>query len=139
MSAVRDIGQMRENGWQPENVGYLAELTTRRSGRTLQGVNPLEIPLEILTRAGHPRRRSAIAVLSACRGMEVLIARAGHPRRFTELINVCRECVATEHERRLCACIECPIWPYRMGKNPHHPRRGKAPEEALAAIRAGAA
>jgi hypothetical protein len=30
-------------------------------------------------------------------------------------------------EVRRCAIIDCPLWPYRMGKNPHNPKRGANP------------
>ena len=32
-------------------------------------------------------------------------------------------------EVRRCAIIDCPVWPYRMGKNPHNPQRGRNPFE----------
>jgi hypothetical protein len=30
-------------------------------------------------------------------------------------------------ETRRCTTIHCPFWPYRMGTNPHNPRRGVNP------------
>ena len=30
-------------------------------------------------------------------------------------------------EVRRCATVDCPFWPYRMGRNPHNPRRGERP------------
>ncbi|MCB9989974.1 MAG: hypothetical protein H6867_01180 [Rhodospirillales bacterium] len=36
----------------------------------------------------------------------------------------CLDCCAQQHsEVRLCHISGCPLWPYRMGKNPFHGRR----------------
>jgi len=36
----------------------------------------------------------------------------------------CLDCCAHQHsEVRLCECTSCPLWPYRMGKNPFHGRK----------------
>lgn len=41
----------------------------------------------------------------------------------------CLDCCGQQHlEVRLCQCTSCPLWPYRMGKNPFHER--KMTEEA---------
>ena len=35
----------------------------------------------------------------------------------------CLDCCAGQHcEVRKCHIKECPLWPYRMGKNPYHSR-----------------
>lgn len=35
----------------------------------------------------------------------------------------CLDCCAGQHcEVRLCHIKDCPLWPYRMGKNPFHLR-----------------
>jgi hypothetical protein len=36
-------------------------------------------------------------------------------------------CAENAAEVRRCAIINCPLWPYRMGRNPHNPKRGKLP------------
>lgn len=38
-------------------------------------------------------------------------------------------------EVRLCATIKCPLWPYRMGKNPFHKRTMTDEQKAEAAKR----
>ncbi|MEZ5902559.1 MAG: hypothetical protein R3D88_04510 [Alphaproteobacteria bacterium] len=36
----------------------------------------------------------------------------------------CLDCCAGQHsEVRICHITACPLWPYRMGKNPFHERR----------------
>lgn len=50
----------------------------------------------------------------------------GHVKK--PLLKVFREkcldcCVYKPSEVRLCACKKCPLWPYRMGKNPFHDRK----------------
>lgn len=49
----------------------------------------------------------------------------GHSKK--PLLKVIREkcmdcCVGQPSEVRLCHLTECPLWPYRMGKNPFHGR-----------------
>ena len=48
-------------------------------------------------------------------------------KRCKDLKRQCDSCVELRKERFECSVIDCPIWPYRMGKNPHDPRRGKNP------------
>lgn len=36
----------------------------------------------------------------------------------------CLDCCGGQHsEVRLCHITDCPLWPYRMGKNPFHKRK----------------
>ena len=39
----------------------------------------------------------------------------------------CDACAGSARLRRKCACINRPLWAYRMGSNPHNPRRGIRP------------
>ena len=40
--------------------------------------------------------------------------------------SVCQPCLdGNDAEIRRCTTINCPFWPYRMGRNPHNPQRGK--------------
>ncbi len=32
-------------------------------------------------------------------------------------------CVGSASEVRKCVCVTCPLWPYRMNKNPFHQRK----------------
>jgi len=42
--------------------------------------------------------------------------------------HVCLPCVdGNDAEVRRCTTINCPFWPYRMGVNPHNPKRGRNP------------
>lgn len=50
----------------------------------------------------------------------------GHSKK--SMLKVIREkcldcCVQQHSEVRLCHITTCPLWPYRMGKNPFHRRR----------------
>jgi hypothetical protein len=51
-------------------------------------------------------------------------------RRLTELRRHCLTCAENAAEVRRRSIIDCPLWPYRMGRNPHNPQRGINPFEA---------
>lgn len=116
---VSGRGIMSAKGYVPENAAYRDILTDTVSGKTI-GRNPMDIPLDDLNRAGHPNRRTR-DVVSALEDVFVDI------RRHKDIRRHCLECVENAAEVRRCAVIDCPAWPYRMGKNPHNPRRGKNP------------
>lgn len=47
----------------------------------------------------------------------------GHPESPAKAIRAkCRDCVGGDMEIRKCVQHDCPLWPYRMGKNPFHGR-----------------
>ena len=48
-------------------------------------------------------------------------------RRHKDIRRYCQRCVENDAEVRRCTTINCPFWPYRMGRNPHNPRRGRNP------------
>jgi hypothetical protein len=136
---------MTGNGYQPENdqwwdiltypdsrLGEYGDGLPRRAGH-----NPMDIPPEILTQAGHPPRRTrelVAAMEDHGRGESVDPAIRGHK----DLRNHCLECDDPAGVR-LCAVINCPFWPYRMGKNPHNPRRGRRPTGYWAMMRRSSA
>ena len=48
----------------------------------------------------------------------------GHPESPIKAIRAkCRDCVYSDAEIRKCVQTGCPLWPFRMGRNPFH---GKA-------------
>jgi hypothetical protein len=118
-------GRMTEDGKLPENWEWWDELTTpsRKGGRRRYGRNPMSIPPEVLTAAGHPPRRTR-AILSAL-GDEPIIHEI---RGYKDLRQHCLACSSgSKAAVRCCAIIDCPLWPYRMGRNPHNKRRGRNP------------
>lgn len=44
----------------------------------------------------------------------------------------CRECVRTYHEIEACSTESCPLWAFRMGKNPYRAKREYTEEERAA-------
>lgn len=128
---VRDRGSMVPGkGWQPENLAWADVLTVPDpyySARRL-GVDPMKLDPAVLTAAGHPRRSRASAVTGALREFS-----SWPGLRFSQLRDAyCVACAGDRAEARHCSCIECPIWPYRTGKNPHNPRRGRKPAFSVA-------
>jgi hypothetical protein len=55
----------------------------------------------------------------------------GHPESPIKAIrSKCRDCVYSDAEIRKCVQASCPLWPFRMGRNPFHGQsRGAAAEE----------
>lgn len=59
---------------------------------------------------------------------DLIISRAaGHEK--LPLLRVIREkcmdcCAQQQVEVRKCTAVDCPLWPYRMGKNPFSERKG---------------
>jgi hypothetical protein len=120
-------------GYVPENDRWFNILTEPHPDTEFDkpnlpvGRDPMTIPLDVLSASGHPPRRTA-QVMSAYRaGMDYLISEGPSARTHKELRAICHECAENRAEIRRCAIVNCPIWPYRMGRNPHNPRRGKDP------------
>ena len=114
-------GRMTPTGYEPENCDWLDFLTHVVDGHRV-GRDPLTIEPEVLTAAGHgPRRtRNIVGAL----GDEPI----GHSIvRHKDLRKHCRSCAENKAEVRCCAIIDCPLWPYRTGRNPHNPKRGRNP------------
>lgn len=126
--AVRDRGKMTADGWQPENVAWIDVLAPRTAEGYRAEVNPMQVDPAVLTASGHPPTHRAAAIIGRLRDMPIgKRAPNGGPWRLTNLRQFCLTCAENRAEVRRCVCIECPIWPYRMGHNPHHPRRGIMP------------
>ena len=45
----------------------------------------------------------------------------------------CLDCNGTSNEVRLCPCTDCPLWPFRLGKNPNIKPRNLTDEQRKAA------
>lgn len=115
-------GSTEENGeWLP--------FLTEAIGKNCVGRDPLTIPVEILTRSGHPPRRTRDLVNAFAKGAggDVLGLEGIHRHKDIRR-RVCLPCLnGNAAEVRRCTTIHCPFWPYRLGKNPHNPQRGTDP------------
>jgi hypothetical protein len=120
---VSSNGRMANGGYQPENSDWDPFLTELVDGHRA-GLNPMEIDPEILKKAGHgPRRTRAIAA-----AVPMPVYEDDNIHKHSDIRQLCRECSSCNlAEIRGCSHIDCAAWPYRMGKNPHNPRRGKNP------------
>ena len=119
---VAGDGQMMADGYVPENGDHFEALTEVIDGRRRGGRDPMALDTAILTAAGHGPHRSR-AIITAMGDM----ALAEGVRGYTSLRRQCLVCAENAAEVRRCVIIDCPIWPYRMGRNPHNPRRGTNP------------
>ena len=110
-------------GYQPENCEWFDELTENGKGGRRLGRDPMSVPTAVLIASGHPPRRTR-AILKAL-GDEPI----NHEiRRHSDLRKHCLDCCGGGKVAvRRCANINCPLWAYRMGRNPHNPRRGRNP------------
>ena len=110
---------------QEENYEWLPYLADG-VGKQCVGRDPMTIPLDILTESGHPKRSTAKLVSAFaegvggdCLGLEIVRTHSDIRR------HVCLYCVEGEAEVRRCTTINCPFWPYRMGRSPHNDARGR--------------
>jgi hypothetical protein len=119
---VRLAGRMTSNGYEQENREWFTTLTDKDSEGRRVGRDPMLISPEVLTAAGHgPRRTKSVIGALGDEPVDASVIRHKHLRRH------CLSCATTPSEVRRCAIIDCPVWPYRMGRNPHHPQRGRNP------------
>ena len=133
-------GKMSSAGYIPENWVWVDQLTkaddeTGRTNSTGQprriGLNPMSLPLEILTASGHGPRQAS-RVIQAMDDEQI-----DHGIRTLKQLRLhCLSCTENAAEVRRCAIINCPMWPYRMGHNPHNPRRGRNPFAAKQVVTA---
>jgi len=98
-------------------------------GRYAIGLDPREIPVSALAAAGHPPRRTGQLVSAFTRwsGEAPFDSEFQKIKGHKHIRGHCLRCVENAAEVRRCTTIQCPFWPYRMGSNPHNPRRGKDP------------
>jgi hypothetical protein len=117
-------GRMGPDGYEPENAEWWEILTFPKSHGAARrdGRDPESIPPEVLIAAGHaPRRVRAVVSALGEEGPSYEV------RRYKDLRRHCLACAENPSEVRRCAVIDCPVWPYRTGRNPHNPRRGRNP------------
>jgi hypothetical protein len=113
-------------GTQEENFEWLPHLTDG-TGKRCIGRDPMSIPVEVLTAAGHPPRETRRIVGAFVRGAGGEVFGLQDIRRHKDIRRYCLRCVENAAEVRRCSTINCPFWPYRMGRNPHNPMRGSNP------------
>ena len=87
----------------------------------------MSIAASILTASGHPPRRTAQLVAAFAKGADGDALGLERVRGYGDIRQHCLRCVENAAEVRRCTTINCPFWPYRMGRNPHNPRRGRNP------------
>jgi hypothetical protein len=110
-----------------ENHEWLPYLTDAM-GKHCVGRDPLTIPPEILTAAGHPPRRTRLLIAAfnkATGGENFGLERVNSYRAIRRWCLACLGGNAAETRR--CSTIHCPLWPYRLGRNPYNPQRGVNP------------
>ena len=116
-------GQMHEENyaWLP----YLADGV----GKRCIGRDPMEIPVEVLAASGHPPRRTSALVAAFAKGAGGDCLGLEDVRKYRDIRrHACLPCLdSNDAEVRRCTTIHCPFWPYRMGRNPHNPKRGVNP------------
>lgn len=126
--------------YRPENWEWSDWLCDRDENGRLVGKDPMKTSLDVLSASGHPQTRASALVyrLRAMHGVDSGEARddgflglqpCDFPKRLTEVretvCDVCR--CGNKAEIRRCAIFDCPAWQFRMGHNPHNPRRGVRP------------
>jgi hypothetical protein len=117
---------MTSNGSRSENHQWIdVLLDLAPCGYALLGKDPMEIDLDKLSASGHPPRRTS-ALVSAMGDIPGL----NDIREYADIRQHCLGCAETVGEVRKCAVIACPFWAYRMGRNPHNPKRGELPSFA---------
>ena len=115
---------IRGRGCQPENSEWMEVLTSPvENSRRRRARDPMLIRPEVLTSAGHPPSRTR--EITSRLGDEAIDPEI---RGYRDLRRHCLDfCAEGTAEVRYCAVINCPLWPYRLGRNPHNRRRGKNP------------
>jgi hypothetical protein len=104
-------------------------LSNGKRGKQCEGLDPRKINPELLTAAGHgPKRTSTlVAAFKKVMGGENFAIEFARIKRHKHIRAYCKTCVENEAEVRRCTTFWCPFWPYRMGSNPHNPKRGTNP------------
>jgi hypothetical protein len=113
-------------GTQEENWEWLPYLADG-VGKRCVGRDPMSIPLDVLTASGHPPSKTAKLVAAFAKGAGGDCLCLEGIRRYSDIRGHCLRCVENDAEVRRCSTVNCPFWPYRMGRNSHNPRRGSDP------------
>ena len=129
-------GRMTKTGYQPENHEWRDWLCDRDESGRLIGKDPMTLPLDVLTASGHPRTsaRSVVFRLRVMQGQDIgemrddpLPLPTPHKLRKEVRLYCLGCCNGNDAEVRRCAIYDCPAWAFRMGRNPHNPKRGINP------------
>jgi hypothetical protein len=104
-------------------------LSNDKLGKRCEGLDPMKVDPAVLTAAGHgPKRtRALVSEFKKVMGGEIFAVEFARIKRHKHIRAYCKTCVENEAEVRRCTTFWCPFWPYRMGSNPHNPKRGKNP------------
>ena len=101
---------------------------TDRKGRSRRvGRDPMTIPSDVLTAAGHPPRRTSAVVSALSAALDLDLRAEFDLVEYRDLRRYCLTCADSSGAVRHCAIINCPAWGFRMGRNPHNPKRGRNP------------
>jgi hypothetical protein len=131
---------MTPKGYQAENSAWRPFLTRpdpslgkRHDGSPrLAGRDPMKIAPATLIKAGHPNRSTEELRSALCdHGNGDPAGRIDGVRAYRDIPAYCNACSGDALSRRKCAVINCPFWAYRMGRNPHNPKRGVKPAFAV--------
>ena len=128
--ALRHWGAQNSTETEGFNPLYVPPgLSNGKTEKQCEGLDPRKIDPAVLTAAGHgPKRTSAlVAAFNKVMGGEIFAVEFARIKRHTHIRAYCKTCVENEAEVRGCTTFWCPFWPYRMGCNPHNPRRGRNP------------
>jgi hypothetical protein len=115
---VRLRGRMTPKGYRSENADWLPFLTYATKQRRHDGTprragrDPMTLSLDVLTKAGHPKRSMKAILRAYGEGAEGV-------RTLRDVVDHCNECAGGNTARRKCAVINCPFWLVRTGRNPY--------------------
>src|SRR6478672_7782785 len=94
--------QEENHPWLP----YLADGV----GKSCQGRDPMEIPVAVLTAAGHPPRKTSKLVAAFGKGAGGDCLDLEGIREYRDIPQYCLLCVENDGEVRRCTSINCPFW-----------------------------
>jgi hypothetical protein len=89
----------------------------------------MSIPPKLLTDSGHPPRKTRALVAAFKQGVGGDVLGLEGVRKYRDIRSYCLGCAGNAAEVGGCTTINCPFFPFRGGRNPHNPRRGKKPFE----------
>lgn len=91
-----------------------------------RGVDPMTLPLDVLTKSGHPRRPASMCLRAHSRDLG-LPKDYDRDRGLKRLRDICLDCSGgSPGEVANCSQIHCPLWAHRTGHNPYNRRKSRA-------------
>lgn len=114
-----------------ENHEWLSWLTEwavdpKSKLRKRVGLDPRDIPPDILTAAGHPPRSASNCIKTYLKLDLEKDYDKDTDRGLQRLRELCMECAGGFNGVRDCAIISCPLWNHRLGCNPHNYHKNQA-------------